>query len=358
MEQTRNLLLPVERITPQGHYFFGYYDVPAWSADGRYHLCHSATFSDRPPGPDDVAVLGMIRLEDKAFLPIAETNAWNFQQGSMLQWHPAAPDTEIIFNRRDADRFVAVVKNVHTSEERVLSRPVAAVSPNGRHALSISFSRLFDLRPICGYAGVSDPLDAEDHPENDGVFLIDLLTGESKLIISLADIYRAAPHGAEHERLYVNHIGFNTDGARFFFLTRYHPRDGQGGFKTLMMTSDLTGRDLHCWSGYGHASHYCWRDPKHVLCYCAPGTSSSELFLLTDKSRFKRAIDRAFFTWDGHCSYSPDRKWILYDSHSADGYRYLHIYSCARKGPFTLGGFHSPPVSHPRHPLRPPPPLE
>ena len=35
-----------------GEYFFGYYDVPAYSADERYHLVHRAAFRGRLPRPE------------------------------------------------------------------------------------------------------------------------------------------------------------------------------------------------------------------------------------------------------------------------------------------------------------------
>jgi len=345
MQQTRDLLLPVVRLTPDGgQFFFGYYDVPAWSADDQCHLCHKVAFRDRLPVPDDVATLGVIRLDHRAFLPFAETTAWNFQQGSMLQWHPAAPNDEVVFNRRESGRFVGVVRNVHTGQERPLSRPVAAVSPKGDYALSINFSRVFDFRPGYGYAGIPDPFGEQDHPDDDGVFLVDLKTGESRLIISLRDIYEAAPDAVRGQSLVINHITFNTDGSRFVFLSRNNPRRGEGGWKTAIFTADATGRELYLLSRYAMASHYNWRDPKHLLCYCDAVPQTYELYLLSDKSDRSEALDPAFFVRDGHCSYSPDRRWLLYDGYPIDGYRYLYVYDLERRKGVTLGGFRSDPV--------------
>jgi hypothetical protein len=39
-------------------------------------------------------------MQDKSFHPFGETTAWNFQQGSMLQWHPASPEDTVIYNTR------------------------------------------------------------------------------------------------------------------------------------------------------------------------------------------------------------------------------------------------------------------
>jgi Tol biopolymer transport system component len=55
-------------------------------------------------------------------------------------------------------------------------------------------------------------------------------------------------------------------------------------------------------------------------------------------------IDTTFFLRDGHCSYSPDRQHMLYDSYpDADGYRHLYVYSLKNKRGVTLGSYYSLP---------------
>ncbi|MBO7148951.1 MAG: hypothetical protein J6V93_03750, partial [Clostridia bacterium] len=72
-----------EIISPDDgyHYFFGYYDMRADDGSGR-HLCHRVSFIDKLPLHDDIAEVGY--LENKKFIKIGETTAWNFQQGAML----------------------------------------------------------------------------------------------------------------------------------------------------------------------------------------------------------------------------------------------------------------------------------
>ena len=74
-------------ITPDAgyHYFFAYYDMRATGKNGQNprHLCHRVKFYDRLPTADDVCEISY--LENGAFVKIAETTAWNFQQGAMLQ---------------------------------------------------------------------------------------------------------------------------------------------------------------------------------------------------------------------------------------------------------------------------------
>ncbi len=143
MPEILDLAAPVRRLTPgRGHYFFGYYDVPAADAQGR-HLCHEVAFRDRFPTPEDVARIGLVTAGEgePEFEAFAETRAWNFQQGSMLQWLATEPDT-CLYNVFEDGRFGACVHNVRTGARRMLPLAVANVSRDGSKA-----SR--DVIPVC-----------------------------------------------------------------------------------------------------------------------------------------------------------------------------------------------------------------
>lgn len=333
--------LPVTRISPAGaHCFFGYYDVPAFSGDGQYHLCHRVPFMDRLPAAADVATLGMIRLADASFTPFAETNAWNFQQGTMLQWSPTAPNDAVIFNRFADKQYVGVIHDLLTGTERVLPMPVATVDPQGRYALSISFSRVFDFRPGYGYANAPDPYAAEQHPAADGVFRVDLETGETTLLFSYADLARALPEMA-NGKIVVNHITFNPDGTRFLMLVRDFLEVGATDWGTAFLTAGIDGGDVRVHAGNHMVSHYHWRDPRTVLTY-ARLDKGEHLYLVDDATGDTTVIDPGFFTFDGHCSFSPNRKWLLYDSYPWEQRRHLFLYDLQRGIPYEVGVFADP----------------
>ncbi|TBL75334.1 hypothetical protein [Paenibacillus thalictri] len=348
-QQEMDLKVRVEKLTGEdGHYFYGYYDNPAWSGDDRYHLCHKTAFWNRLQEETDEAGLGMIDMLTKSYIPLAQTHAWNFQQGAMLQWHPLAPNDEIIFNTRSGGEFQGVVMNVHTKEQRLLSRPVVNVDPTGKYALSVNFSRMFDFRPGYGYAGIRDPFYDNPYPEEDGVYRIELATGKNELVLSLADIWHFTKDAfaGTPQKLMINHINFNTDGSRFLLLARNFPQAG-GHWKTAVLTANSDGSDLFLLSDYNHASHYHWRDPQHVVIYSrgAEGsTRGSQLYVLKDKTYEVNSIDEPFFREDGHCSYSPDRQLLLYDSYPDNqSYRHLYVYDLAGRKGIKLGSFYSDP---------------
>lgn len=68
------------------HHFFGYYGINAWDRGGRFHLALETDFHRRPPTPADRARVGLVDAAGGAFESLAETAAFNLQQGSMLHW--------------------------------------------------------------------------------------------------------------------------------------------------------------------------------------------------------------------------------------------------------------------------------
>ena len=226
--------------------------------------------------------------------------------------------------------------------------PVANVDPTGSFALSINFSRLYDFRPGYGYAGIVDPFKDEKHPAEDGIFIIDLETGKARLIISLEEIWNLTKDYLRGlaRKILINHITFNTDGSRFVYLARYFP-EGSSRWGTAVMTADIEGEDIYKLSDYDVASHYHWRDPEHIVFYANCTGRSPEglqLYELKDKSFESKALDTEFFTSDGHCNYSPDRKWMLYDSYpDSNNFRHLYLYNLEKQKGVDLGAYYHDP---------------
>lgn len=330
-------------IGPKYH-FFGYYDKCPWSANGKYLLALETSFMNRSPTPDDIATIGLVDLEnDNSWQPIAETRAWNWQQGCMLQWMPTAPDHLIIYNGRGSDRFVSVICDVHTGETRILPRPIYAISNDGKSVLSLNFARLQQTRPGYGYAGFSDPWENELYPKEDGIYWMDLETGENRLIISLDQIV-----GIHHDRSmdnakhWFNHLQFNTDNTRFLFLHRWK-KSGQR-HQTRMFTSNLDGSDIYCVANDDFVSHTYWRNPQQILAWANQDRIGQHYYLFTDRTDRIAIIGKYAFEGDGHCSYSPDRRWILTDTYPdrKEDKQKLLLYHTFKELWIEIGNFFAP----------------
>ncbi len=342
---------PVRAITrgPRFHWF-GYYDKLQFDPACRYVLGMEVDFEHRSPRPEDLVRLGMIDLgEGDRWIPLAETKAWNWQQGAMLQWLPGS-DREVIYNDRDGDRYIAVILDVRSGRKRKLPAPVYAVSPDARWAVTTDFRRLADTRPGYGYNGIPDPNREVLAPEDAGIWHVDLKTGRTRLVISIAQIVRTPsppPNprfdwtGAKH---WFNHLLISPDGRRFIFLHRW--TGGAAGSRrfTRMFTADPDGKNLHLVDGFGGVSHFIWRDARHILAWATRPPLGGRFYLFEDRSERVEPVGAEVMTGDGHCSYLPGKRWILNDTYP-DRQRMQHLYlfdtETGRRVP--LASFHSPP---------------
>ncbi len=204
---------------PKDHLFASYYAINAWSADGRYATVLETEVKDRLPTEQDAAVLGVVDAQDgNRFIPLTETRCWNFQEATMAHWLGTAPQTQFIFNDLVDGRFVSVIYDMATSTRRVVPFPVSAVSRDGRWAVSINYARLRLTRPDYGYGGNGQNARADTvWPEDDGLWLVDLASGEARLIVTIASVRDRMPPVKDPKALaYFCHTVFSRDGSKIF----------------------------------------------------------------------------------------------------------------------------------------------
>ncbi len=335
----RDRLRPV--TSGPAHHFFGYYDKAPWNASGTLLLAHEATFNDRPPGPEDPVSVGLLRLgEGTRYQTLATSLAWNWQQGSMLQWHPADPERLLLHNDRRNGRFVSLVRNTDGREVNQYDRPVYAVAPDGCHAYSVNFARLHSHRPGYGYAGAADPSADDPHPGGDGIHRIDLASGRSELIVSL-DVLASigdVPHGAFQ---WINHVQVSPDGSR---LAYFHiARTGETGWRARLFVCGAEGADPACLLDADVVSHYDWLDNGKILIW-AKRAGLAGHFLLVDVARKDCSVIGAdVLVEDGHVSFSPDRAWVLNDTYpDRHDMRTLMLFRWQDSKRIDLARLHSP----------------
>ena len=340
---------------PPGYHWFGYYDKWQLDPTGRFALSMQVDFEHRSPGAGDVIKIGMIDLEGgDSWIELGESRAWNWQQGCMLQWIPGS-HTDVLWNDIEEDRFVTRIMNVQTGESRTLPRPVYALSPDGRHAVTTDFERINNQRPGYGYAGVPDPYDEVKAPPNGGIYRMDLQTGASELVLAYSDIVDIPHHGKSiNDRWHwFNHLLVNTDGTRFVFLHRWREEMASrqqravGGWTTRMFTADMDGSDLHLLNDSGMISHFIWRDPTHINAWTRPAGKDAGFYVMEDQTSNIEQVGEGVMTRDGHLTYVPnaDNEWILNDSYpDQDRNQELYLYHIPTDRKITLGYFHLPEV--------------
>lgn len=346
LAKTFEVNVPIRAITrgPKGHWF-SYYDKLQFDTTGRYALGMELDIQRRKPSPDDVIRLGMIDLEDgDRWIELGESRAWGWQQGCMLQWLPGSK-SEVLYNDRRGDSYLAVILDVFTGESRTIPRPIYAVSPDGKQGVSVNFARTDDTRPGYGYKGVIDPFADELHPADDGIYLVDLVSGKSRLVVTLDQIASIPRDTTTDGKHWFNHLLYNPDGTRLIFLHRAYERPvKEGKWVTRMFTIGSDGSDLHCVNNHAMVSHFIWRDPRHILAWAIEPGIGRRFFLYEDMSDSHEVIGEGILKKDGHCTYSPDGQWILTDLYPDEKrMQTLMLFRPSDSKLVTLGRFYLPP---------------
>lgn len=221
------------------HHYFGYIGqsrtVP-WNASGRYLLALQVGFQDRLPGADDPADICVIDTHDNYAIRVVDrTRGWNPQQGTMFYWNPEHPETQFFFNDREprTGKVFAVLfdiaanngKGARVREYRFDDTPVAngGVAQNGGYFTAINYARMARLRPVTGYAEAWDWTRDVGAPADDGIFRVDIGTGEKTLIVSFAQLKEALRGTVENldaRHFFINHTLNNRNNDLIYFFCR------------------------------------------------------------------------------------------------------------------------------------------
>lgn len=342
----------VRRVTHgPGHWFFGYYDKCPWNRAGRHLLAMHCEFAGRQPEPGERLTLGLIDLHaPDHFTPFDTTTAWSWQQGTMLQWLGPESDREVVYNVVEGDRYAARVRDVHTGKTRTLPRPVYDVSGDARQAVSLDFARLHRLRPGYGYATLGELEHQREHPapEDNGLWHMDMHTGASRLIVSLGQLAGhptlEATARSEH---WVNHAAFNPAGDRLIFLHRWndpdHPRLSRC---TRLFSVRPDGSELTCLSAdqpLPLVSHFDWRDDHTLLAWSSDEADHQHYHYFDVRRGRTGALAPGILDQDGHCTFSPEGRWLLTDTYPDDErMRALILHRLADDQRFDVARFYAP----------------
>ncbi len=340
----------------EGHYFFGYYDRCPWNHDNSKHLALRVDQCERLPEPGETAEVGYVGREGGGFVKLAETRAWCHQQGAMTLWLKHRPDA-FIYNDFDVEtqRIVTRVYELGKGAAGLYERPIYTMSSDGRWGVSLNFSRI----PRRGYSYADATLATALHPDldRDGIFLVDMHSGQSRLIVSYRQMValHPVPYGLDEAYWWLNHAIFNCDSSKLLFLFRQcrdakHPTP----WKTHMYTVDLDGGNLACplpdfyWNGT--ISHQIWgRTPHEVLIDANWRGQGSDYVVFDERTLPLRAeLVSPGLGPMGHLIFSPDGKWMLADTYPQDGVQTLALVNVATGECRLIGRFrHDQPTHYP-----------
>ncbi|MBK9990081.1 MAG: hypothetical protein IPP19_04910 [Verrucomicrobia bacterium] len=197
---------------------------------------------------DELDIGYLDETQNHEFVSVGRTTAWNWHQGAQLQW--LGNSDKIVYNDFDGRQHVARIKNLRGQSEGVLTRPVAATSPDGSMALSYSFARLRGSPHGYAYANGIDLEADKQIPQKDGLWLLKTHCDEARLLFTVDQIARMehepSMNGAFH---YFSHCQFSRRGTRFkFFIAGRWMITGSGrAIRLILMEGVFTYFQLRAW---------------------------------------------------------------------------------------------------------------
>jgi hypothetical protein len=339
--------VPVRQLTqgPAFHWF-GYYDKLEFDPTGRFVLSNEVSFEHRSPTEADSIGVGMVDTQKKdRWIPLGRTNAWNWQQGCMLQFVPGSKEL-VMWNDREKDQFVCRIHNIRTHRTETLPHAIYALSPDGAWGVTTDFRRLNEVRPGYGYAGIKDPNFDQKWPNDIGIWRVDLKTGTRRLLFSLADAAGVANPNEDFSQAkhWFNHLLVSPDSKRIIFLHRWRGAKQGKSFATRMFTINADGTQPYVLDPWGQTSHFVWRDPQHIIAFAwHPSLSRNRFYLYKDRTQEVSAIGPDVMSVNGHCTYLPGNEWILNDTYpDKDRNQNVFLYHAASGKRVELGSFLSP----------------
>ena len=311
------------RVTPNdgNDYFFGYYDRNPWDNTVSRHLTLKVPHINRLPQADEPAEIGYI-TPDGTYTGVVKTRVWCHQQGCMSLFLPFLENSFIYNDYDDKNGIVSRIFEIGKGVVKTFDRPIYAITPDGRKAVSLNFSRI----PRRGYSYTLTPLSSDRHPANlsaDGIWIMDLETGKAELTVSYQDMLAVhpSPYGIDGRHIWLNHAIFNCDGSRVLWLFRTIDNVTDPQWRTYMYTSSIGGGDAECilpdvyWRNRG-VTHQIWgRTPREIL-VDADWEALGNAAVVFDESRRPFTAREIAPAWrdPSHMVFSPDGQWLLADS--------------------------------------------
>lgn len=304
--------------------FGGYYDIATVNNKGQVLSHLSSIASVNLPSdtvPVDILITDLYHGTTKK---IAQSKAYNWQQGTRLQW---LNEELFVFNDFDEDLKKYGSKVFSTKENsliKVFDYPVQAIYKD-QYFLSINYQRLLAMRPDYVYRSLP-PLQQSELKslKDDGIWKIDYATGNTTMLhiiedvvnVDIKDIFKDCTHK-------LNHVIIQPDGKGFMFIHRYF--QGKRRFDRLMYSDFETIKVL---IDEEYVSHCYWLDNETILGYLKANGENGYYYLGLDGVATLCPEMTALQLGDGHPSSFGD--WIVFDSYP-DKSRMQKLYLFHRK---------------------------
>lgn len=384
-------LVSLEFISPEDESFkFGYYYYSSLSADNDKLLAHRLNFEGRPVKKDDVVELGYFQLPEGKWIKIAETKAFNWQIGSMLQWLGPTFNNEVIFNDVGPKGYISKVVNLLTNDIRELPKAIHVCDKAGKYSYTLNYERANFTRAY-NYESYVDELWDVILPDNDGVIKLNLKTGAFETITYVKQVLKFLKIEKKPDTYYwLEHVTLNFSDSLFSVYLRYGDKSA---YTTRCVFIDTNGNIIgkHIQSDLESISHLGWLNENEYVIFTRrlsnlqhklKQVSKETQLTVSFSTRIKTGLIKLYRSilkpiipkglvsnvvslnsnyqlanvggnrvgeininpgnFDGHPSFTKDGRFMLTDTY-ADGedYRHLILFDTSNQNSYFLGKFFS-----------------
>ena len=293
------------------HVFFGYYDIQQLNKEESRMLVNIVKKNAKTE--TDLAELGYYNTNDKSYEKIGETKAWNWQQGSRLRWWPT-DENFVCYNDVENNEYICKKVNLKTKKvESTFCRALYDIDEQGLYGLSLNFSRLQRLRPGYGYNSLKDTTVNISAPLNDGIYYVDLIKNESKLIINLDSLAKECDDENADEH-YINHISISPDGKKFIFFHIWTLKNSSK-WKTYLYVANKDGTELKRLEKDDLVSHYDWIDSNNVLITGYTKQKKQTYSIYNIVTSEKKTLPLEYLNLDGHPTLIKNQEKFISDTY-------------------------------------------
>lgn len=311
-----------ESVVVRPNCFYGFHNICPWSKDNKYLLTHKfQTPDDRLPEKGQKIEVGAFSGEGyQTYSKITETNVWNWQQGSMLQW--LGDGHRLILNDWKGGGHRARVLDVSGKEVWEFEAPVSAVAPDGSSFVSFNFDSLSEGLRGYGYAYTEAP--TSNSNLGGRLQIIDCATGNIGTIINIEDVLKLSSKNIPSEAFqFFSHCLYSPSGKLLMFFHRWKSNSSDLG--TQVVIYDFETQGTHILPLGDFVSHASWYTDRYAFLYAENGSGVRGYFLVdcTQGTVIRTSFDRLIC--DGHPQVLDQSSRVVTDTYP-DRFRMQKLY--------------------------------
>ena len=294
---------------PGCHTYFGYYDVSPFQGEKVVYLEREKS--------SQICKIVLNDVHNTSKQYIADSRAWNWQQGVRLRWFPKTENV-VSFNDFFDGQYINRIIDINTKEERRLDWPLYDIDCDGKYGITLNFERLGVMRP--GYGYTCEPYKV-GNLWNDGISIIDIEKNQLVKTITYKDLSSKIKIASDINDFYLNHLSFSPDGTKFLF---FWIDVAKGYHQASLGVYNITTDELIPLEIEKKASHYAWEGNDTIICTLLDNIQYARYYRFNLKEGSKTLICDNSLPFDGHPSIFKGG-YLLTDTYP-DRRGFQHIY--------------------------------